>query len=118
MTARARHRINVHDLQGELVRSQDAVEELIEEYQNAAETENRARATWETARARTLLTFRGERTSEDLRNAAVYAEHGALFEDWQHTKVNLEVVRRAARAAETRVEVVRSLVASERALMS
>lgn len=119
MSARARHRIDVHNLQQELVDAQDHVESLIADYQDAAEAEHRARAIYETKRARTLLAFpKGERSSEDIRKARVRGECWAEEDDWQHLVVNLEVVRRATRAAESRVDVIRTLIASERALLS
>ena len=126
MTARNRLKIDVHNLQGELVDAQDRLEELTDDYARLATEAAEAEAAWKAAYHRRMVelvdseagiprkdrTTVGERESLVM-NATEDAHRLHLLRD-----AGLKANREALRTAQYRVDVVRTAIASERALMS
>ena len=121
MTHSNRRKINVHNLQGELADTVDALEERLEGYAEVAGRAADAEHAWKHANATTLVEIAsrpGKLLPADLRNAAALTEHADLHRAYKLAAAEQDTAKAGLATERARMEAVRTLIASERALIS
>ena len=126
MSALARRRIELHDLSGGLVDAQDRLELLTEQYAEQADRAAMREDAWKRAYHRRQVELAAEDAGkgksdrrtvgerESIAMKATEAEHGA----WLIAEAALSAGREALRTGRARQDAIRTLIASERALLT
>lgn len=120
MSAVGRRIINLHDLRGELVQAQDAIEELTETYGGTSDAAADAEADFKFRYARAIVELADSGVKQPVaeREARAHVAAGDAFRVWQLAKARHDTVRQGLLSARTRQETLRTLASSERALLS
>jgi len=115
-----RRKINIHDLQSELAQTVDVLEERLEGYAAVSGRLAEAEHAWKHAHATTLVRIadEGGRTSIDIREAQALVEHADLHRTYRLVKEESNIALEGLRMERARMEAVRTLIASERALLT
>jgi len=120
VTARARQRINVHNLTGELVDAQDRLEDYTNDYAEAADHAAIAEAGYKSAYARAMLATvpnDGSRVPVADREAQAMVVSADELATWLICKARQDACRQGLLTARARQDSIRTLIASERALI-
>ena len=121
MAQTPRRKINVRNLSGELVDATDALEEALEDCAVIADAAADAEHAWKAARARALLEIAsrtGKLPPADLREAAALAEYEDLHRAYKQTAAAHETAKAGLAVRRSKIESIRTLIASERAMIT
>lgn len=119
MSAEARTRIDLRDLQGALSAARDRVESLHGDYETAKTEAAAAEHAWKRHAAQvTVAIAEGtERTSEDVRKARAVNLAPDLHERYLLTAARADIVHQGIISARADLDAIRTLIASERSLL-